>query len=225
MSTVSRRIPLDRRVCVVREGRIDVRPERGAIIGPFLGLAISLLLFVAVALFASQLSAVALAAMLVPGLILGPLSGMGLVYSLVGAHVVIDARKQSVAFQQGVLGLGIGTVELVPFWKIERLEVCDLQLGEVEGKGPPPPFDLRAWDVVLVKTSGKELSIGQVLAANTPDLIDEGFDRALDAAEAVAELVGKDVVITAEVEGSAEAPAAEPVEQRAGEPTEGSQRA
>ncbi len=224
MSTAIRRIPLDRRVCVVREGRIDVRPERGAIIGQFLGLAISLSLFVAVALFASQLSAVALAAMLVPGLILGPLSGMGLIYSLVGAHVVVDAGKQSVAFQQGVLGLGIGTVELVPFWKIERLEVCDLQLGEVEGKGLPPPLDLRAWDVVLVKTSGKELSIGQVVAANTPDLIDEGFDRALDAAEAVAELVGKDVVITAEIEGGAEAPAAEPVEQRAGEPAEESQR-
>ena len=224
MSTATRRIPLDRRVCVVREGRIDVRPERGAIIGPFLGLVISLSLFVAVALFASQLSAVALAAMLVPGLILGPLSGMGFVYSLIGAHVVVDARKQSVAFQQGVLGLGIGTVELVPFWKIERLEVCDLPLGEVEGKGPPPPLDLRAWDVVLVKTSGKELSIGQVVAANTPDLIDEGFDRALDAAEAVAELVGKDVVITAEIEGSAEAPAAEPAEQRAGESAEGSQR-
>ena len=149
---------------------------------------------------------------------------MGFVYSLIGAHVVVDARKQSVAFQQGVLGLGIGTVELVPFWKIERLEVCDLPLGEVEGKGPPP-LDLRAWDVVLVKTSGKELSIGQVVAANTPDLIDEGFDRALDAAEAVAELVGKDVVITAEIEGSAEAPAAEPAEQRAGEPADGSQRA
>lgn len=222
MSTATRRIPLDRRVCVVREGRIDVRPERGAIIGQFLGLTISLSLFVAVALFASKLSAVALAAMLVPGLILGPLSGMGLVYSLIGAHVVVDAAKQSVAFQQGVLGLGIGTAELVPFWKIERLEVCDLKLGDVEGGGPAPPLDLRAWDVVLVKTSGKELSIGQVMAANTPDLIDEGFDRALAIAEAVADLVGKKVVIKAEIEESAEAPAAEPVEQRAGESTEGS---
>ena len=225
MSTTTKRIPLDRRVCVVGEGRIDVRPERGAIIGPFIGLMISLSLFVSVALFASQLSAVALAAMLVPGLILGPISGMGLVYSLVGAHVVIDASKQSVAFQQGVLGLGIGTVELVPFWKIERLEVRDLALGEVEVQGPPPPLDLRAWDVVLIKTSGKELSIGQVMAANVPDLIDEGFDRVLDAAEAMAELVGKDVVITAAIEDGAEAPAAEEVEQRAGEPAEGSQRA
>ncbi len=95
----------------------------------------------------------------------------------------------------------------------------------MEGQGPPPPLDLRAWDLVLIKTSGKELSIGQVVAANAPDLIDEGFDRALDAAEAVAELVGKDVVITAAIEEGAEAPAAAAVEQRAGEPAEESQRA
>ena len=219
MSTATRRIPLDRRVCVVHEGRIDVRPERGAVFGPLVGLAISLSLFISVALFASQLSAVALAAMLLPGLILGPFSGMAVVHSLLGAHVIIDARKQSAAFQQGLLGLGIGTAELVPFWKIERLEVQDLPLGDP--KGPAPPLDLRAWDVVLVKTSGKELSIGQVVAANTPDLIDEGFDRALDAAEAVGELVGKPMVITAAVEERAEDSAAEPVEQQA----EGPQRA
>ncbi len=227
MPTSTRRISLDRRVCVVRRGRIDVRPERGALVGPLLGLAISLSLFASVAVFASQLSAAALAAMLIPGLILGPFSGMALVHSLLGAHVVIDARKQSAAFQQGVLGLGIGTAELVPFWKIERLEVQDLPLGEPQG--PPPPLDLRAWDVVLVKTSGKELSIGQVVAANTADLIDEGFDRALDAAEAVGELVGKPVVITAAIEERAENPAAEAVEQTTEGPAlseaEGSQRA
>src|SRR3990172_4693252 len=111
MSTETKRIALDRRVCVVREGRIDVRPERGAILGPLLGL---------------------------------------------------------------------GTVELAPFWKIDRLEVQDLPLGDVTPKGPPPPLDLRAWDIVLVKTSGKQLSIGQVVAANAPDLLDQGFDRALD---------------------------------------------
>jgi hypothetical protein len=200
MSAAIRRIPLDRRVCVVRERQIDVRPERGALAGPLAGLAVSLSLFVSVALFSGSLSATALAAMLVPGLLLGPFSAMALVYSLFGAHVVIDAKKQSAAFQQGVLGLGLGTVELVPFWKIDRIEVRDLPLGETPPKGPPPPLDLRAWDVVLVKTSGKELSIGQVVAANTPDLIDEGFDRALDAAEAMAALVGKPVLITAAVE-------------------------
>ena len=233
MSTETKRIALDRRVCVVREGRIDVRPERGAILGPLLGLSVSIGLFVAVALFASDLPVGALAAMLLPGLVLGPFSAMAFVHSVLGAFVIIDAKKQSVTFQQGVLGLGLGTVELAPFWKIDRLEVQDLPLGDVTPKGPPPPLDLRAWDIVLVKTSGKQLSIGQVVAANVPDLLDEGFDRALDAAEAMAALVGKPVVITAAVEERVEEAAAERAEPASGElaggapgqPAEGPQRA
>jgi hypothetical protein len=225
MSAPAKRISLDRRVCVVREGRIDVRPERSATVGPFLGVVISVGLFASVAVFADRLSALALAAMLIPGLVLGPFSAMGLLYSLVGAHVVIDARKQSATFQQGVLGLGLGTVELAPFWKIERVEVQDLPLGGVEGEGSTLPLELRAWDVVLVKTSGKQLSIGQVIAANSPDLIDEGFDRALDAAEAVAALVDKPMVIIAAVEERSQEEVVEPTgpetEGAVGEPAEG----
>jgi len=222
MATAVRRIPLDRRVCIVREGRIDVRPERAALVGPLVGLAISLGLFVSVGVFSGALSALALAAMLVPGLILGPFSAMALVYSLLGANVVIDAKKQSATLQQGLLGLGLGTVELVPFWKIERLEVQDLPLGEVEAKRSPLPLDLRAWDVVLVvKTSGKQLSIGQVIAASSPDLIDEGFDRAVAVAEAVATLVGKPVVITAAVEEPVLSEAEGPAEEAAAETAEG----
>jgi hypothetical protein len=231
MTAETRRIALDRRVCVVREGRIDVRPERGAIFGPLLGLAVSVALFVAVALFASDLPVAALAAMLLPGLVLGPFSAMALVHSVLGAYVIIDAKKQSATFQQGVLGLGLGTVELAPFWKVDRLEVQDLPLGDVTPKGPPPPLDLRAWDIVLVKTSGKQLSIGQVVAANAPDLVDEGFDRALDAAEAMAALAGKKVVVTAAVEERVEEVVAERAEPLAegfaegapGGPAEGSQ--
>ncbi len=70
---------------------------------------------------------------------------------------------------------------------------------------------------MLVKTSGKLLSIGQVVAANSPDLIDEGFDRAVDAAEAIGRLVGRPVEITAAVEEPSPEAAAEP----AGQPAEG----
>ena len=205
MTAEVKRVPLDRRVCVVREDRIDLRPERGAVIGPLLGLAISIGLFVAIALFANDLPVGVLALMLIPGVILAPFSAMGLVYSLIGAAVVVEKAKQSVRFQQGVLGLGLGTVELVPFWKVDRIQVEDLQLGEVTPRGPPPPLDLRGWDVVLVKTSGKRLFIAQVLAANTPDLIDEGFARALDAAEAIAGMAGRPMVITAATEDEAAA--------------------
>jgi hypothetical protein len=116
----------------------------------------------------------------------------------------------------------------VPFSNIERLEVQDLPLGEVEGRRSSLPLHLRAWDVVLVKGDGKQHSIGQVIAASNPDLIDEGFDRAVDVAEAVGALVGRPVVITAAVEEPAEEAIAETaggqVEGPVGEPVEGSQQ-
>jgi hypothetical protein len=204
MATEVRRISLDRRVCVVREGRIDVRPERAAFVGPLVGLTISLGLFASVAVFSGDLSAFALAAMLIPGLAIGPLSAMALVHSLLGANVVIDVNKQSVAFGGGVLGLGLGTAELVSFSKIDRLEVQDLPLGETEAKRSALPLDLRAWDVVLMKDNGGQFSIGHVIAASSVDLIDEGFDRAVDVAEAVGALVGCPVAITAAVQVPAE---------------------
>jgi hypothetical protein len=200
MPAATRRIPLDRRVLVVREDRIDLRPERGAVLWPLIGLAIGLALFAAVALFAESLSATVLAIMLIAGLIFAPLSAMGVIYSIIGAAVVVERKKQSVRFQQGVLGLGLGTYELVPFWKIEHIEVADFPLGEAPSNLPRPAFDLRAWDIVLVKTSGKRLSIAQVVSANQEALLDEGFDRALDAAEAIAGMTDKSVVITAAVE-------------------------
>lgn len=216
MSEAVKRIALDRRVCIVRPERIDVRPERGAIVGPLIGLAISILLFVGVSLFANDLPVAVLALMLIPGLILGPFSAMSLVYSLIGAAVVIETKKQSIRFQQGVLGLGLGTVELVPFRKIGHIEVEDFSLGDVTVRGVPPPLDLRAWEIVVVKVSGKRLPVGQVFSANSPDLIDEGFGRALDAAEAIASMVGKELKITAAVEEEEEATAAEPAEPAGG---------
>jgi hypothetical protein len=200
MASEARRIPLDRRVCIVREGRIDLRPERGAVVLPLIGLAIGLALFSAVALFADSLSTTLLAIMLIAGLLLAPVSAMGVIYSIIGAAVVVERQKQSVRFQQGVLGLGLGTYELVPFWKIERIEVEDFSLGDAPSHLPRPAFDLRAWDIVLVKTSGKRLPIGQVVSANREDLIDEGFNRALDAAESIGAMTEKPVTITAAVE-------------------------
>lgn len=203
----------------MREQRIDLRPERGAVMFPLIGLAIAFVLFAIVVLFSTSLSAGVLALILIPGLILAPFSAMGLVYSVIGASVVVEKKKQSVRFQQGVLGLGIGTMELVPFWKIEHVAVEDFPLGDITPGGPPPILDLRAWDIVLVKKSGKRLSIGQVVAANTPDLIDEGFGRALDAAEAIAEMSESTVVISAAIEPEA-ATATEPVAEPATGQTE-----
>ncbi len=211
MPTDTRRIPLDRRVCVVRDGRIDIRPERAAVIGPLIGLVIAAALFAAMALFSNSLSVYLLAPMLLGAVILTPFSAMGFIYSLIGAAVVIETAKQSIRFHQGVLGLGLGTVELVPFWKVDHIEVEDWDMGEVS-VGPRAPIEFRAWDIILVKVSGKRLPIAQVIAPANNDLIDEAWDRAIDAAEAIGAMAGKPVVITAEVEGTAEADAAAPAE-------------
>ncbi len=194
----TKRIPLDRRVLVVREERIDLRPERGAVIFPLIGLLISGSIFASIVLFADDLSATALVLILLPGLLLAPFAAMGLVYSVIGAAVVVEKEKKSVCFQQGVLGLGIGTMDLVPFWKIDHIAVEDFEQGI--GAPGPHPLDFRAWDIILVKVSGKRLPIAQVIAGASGDLIEEGWDRALDAADAIAEMTGSRVEITAEVE-------------------------
>jgi hypothetical protein len=40
------------------------------------------------------------------------------VYAIAGANVVFDRSKQSGLWQQGFLGMGVGTTELVPFWRM-----------------------------------------------------------------------------------------------------------
>ncbi len=210
----SQRIPLDRRLCVVRPGRIDIRPSRGAIIGPLLGLLLSVGSFILLAFLIPELPTPLLALILVPGLIVCPLSAMGLVYSLFGTHVIIDARKQSARFQQGLLGLGLGTTELVPFWKVDHIAIDELDLGEAEVRALPPPVDFRAFEIALMKDSGKRLALGQTLAPDDDDLVAEAFQRALAAAEAIASLVDKPLRINVELEEAADAEAArEPAAQ------------
>lgn len=200
----SRRIALDRRVCIVSARRIEIRPQRAAVIVPIIGLMLGIGLFATVAAFANSLSVLALAAMLLPGIIITPFSAMGVVYSVIGMHVSIDPKNRSVRFQQGLMGLGVGTAELVPFERIDHIEVADPPTDEEEIEGVALPMEFRAWDIVLVSTSGRRHSMGQAVASNTADLIDEGFARALDTAEAIAEITGKSLTVTAEMEESEE---------------------
>ena len=207
-----KRIALDRRICVVRPGRIDIRPSGSAFLIPSLGLALSVGSFILLASLIDDLPTVALALLLVPGVIVCPLSAMGLVYSLFGAHVIIEAKKQSASFLQGLLGLGLGTVELAPFWKIDHIAIEEMDLGEAEVRALPPPLELRAFDIVLVKTSGKRLSLGQTVTPNQDDLVVEAFDRAQAAAEAIAALVEKPLRINVELEE-------EPAQEETGQTT------
>ena len=190
VNTGAHTIALDRRICVVREDRIDVRPSPGAFILPLVAILVSLACFVVIGLTIDTLPLVALAVLLVPNVFIFPLAAMGLVYSLFGAHVIIDRRKGSATFQQGWIGLGLGTRELVPFGKIDHIALEETTLGDAESPWLAP-VDVRVWDIVLVRTSEKRLSIGMVIIPAEPDLAQEGLTRARQAAGAISALVGR----------------------------------
>jgi hypothetical protein len=190
VKTGVRTIALDRRICVIRDDRVDVRPSPGAVILPLSAMTVSIVCFVVIGLTINVLPLVALAILLIPNVLIFPLAAMGFVYSIIGAHVIVDRRKGSVTFQQGLVGLGLGTRELVPFEKIDHIALEESTLGEVESPWLAP-VDVRVWDIVLVKRSEKRLSIGIVVIPAEPDLVPEGLGRARQAAEAISALVEK----------------------------------
>ncbi|MEP7215517.1 MAG: hypothetical protein ABI782_04640, partial [Anaerolineaceae bacterium] len=129
--------------------------------------------------------------MLLLALIIVPLSVISLISSIIGADVVVDAKKGSATWQQGFLGMGIGTKELVPFAKIDHLEVA------IEGDQPDrwrgETDSLRQFSLTLVKKSGKRLTLAQVPVPAYGQA--DGMDRTLAVGNAVAQLTGSTVTL------------------------------
>jgi hypothetical protein len=183
-----RRVPLHRRVCIIRPDRIEVRLSRSATVMPFAGLLLCVALLTIIAFFLNTLPYAVLALLLLISLILVPFCGMSFVYSLIGSSVIFDTRKQSGVWQQGVMGLGLGTRELVPFWKIQELVVQEAGHDE-EAEGLLPLEEFAQWEVALVKTSGKKLVVGGVTVPR--DYAENGQAIAIEVAEAIANLTDK----------------------------------
>jgi len=190
--TPRREIDLHRRVCVIEPDCIDIRPARSAAIAPLLGFALGVLAFLAVLFWLDTLPFWLSLLLMGGAILLVPFSGMGFVYSVYGANVIIDRKKQSAVWQQGLFGMGVGTQELVPFWKIERVEIEDVS-REPQAGGPQ---EFAQYEIALLKTSGRRLSLGQVTVPRpaAPD----GLARAREVGEAVAALVGKPLHVAAE---------------------------
>ncbi len=98
--------------------------------------------------------------MLLVSVIILPLSGLSFVYAVLGANVVIDKAGSNVSFKQRFLGLGVGTNDLVPFWKIRELVVEDVARAQPHAAGDEPPLDIAQWKLTLVKKSGTRLELG-----------------------------------------------------------------
>src|SRR3990172_8217432 len=172
VSPRGRRIDMDGRVCVVAADRIEVRPPRGSAAVPVAGLPVGFLCFAAVIVWADSLPFPLLVLLLLAAVAILPISGMGFVYSAVGANVVMEKKKQSVVWQQGLLGMGVGTRELVPFWKIERLAVTETVPRDQRGLAQ----DVAQYEVTLLKSSGRRLTLGAVTVPRS--LAADGLARA-----------------------------------------------
>lgn len=177
---------LHRAMAVIGDDRVEIKSARSTIVLPVLGLLVSFAIGWLMVDRGPALPFWLLVALLLLLIVLVPVSVMALVGALVGADVVIDARKGSATWQQGYLGMGIGTKELVPFAKIDHLEIC------IEGDQPDRwhdlPDDLRQFSLVLVKASGRRLTICNVPVPAYGQ--EDGMDRTLAVGQAIAQLTG-----------------------------------
>jgi membrane protein YdbS with pleckstrin-like domain len=180
---------LHRSMAVIGPERIEIKSSRATMWLPLVFLLASLAVAVWMGTDAGGAPFWLLAALLFALLLVVPVSVMSLVSSIAGADVVADARKGSITWQQGYLGMGIGTKELVPFGKIAHLEIT------VEGAEPDrwrdQPDALRQFAIILQKQNGKRLVLARVPVPAGAQA--DGMDRALAVANAVAALTGTTV--------------------------------
>ena len=182
---------LHRSMAVIGPEKIEIKSARGTVILPIIGIAISVALGWLMIERGFTMPFWVLVTLLLVCMVLVPFSVMSLIGAVVGADVILDARKGSATWQQGYLGMGIGTKELVPFAKIDHFEVT------IEGDDPDrwhdQPDDLRQFALVLVKQSGKRLTLAQVPVPAYGQA--DGMDRTLAVGQAAAKLAGSHVTI------------------------------
>ncbi|HWQ27494.1 MAG TPA: hypothetical protein VNN12_00535 [Dehalococcoidia bacterium] len=179
-----RRIDLHRRVARIWPDRIEVKPSRGAVVVPAVGLAAGILSFVAAVTLTGAVPFALTVAFLLVALLAIPLAGVGFVYAAFGADIVVDRNKQSLVWQQGFLGMGVGTQELVPFWKVKAIEVV-----ETTARGPgEEPESVAQYEVGILKTSGRRLRVGAVTYARA--MAEDARAHAMELAQALAGMTG-----------------------------------
>jgi hypothetical protein len=179
---------LNRRVAFIEPGRINVRPALAAALFPLVWLLLGIACFVSILLWIGSLPFALVLVLLVVAVVSIPLAGIGLVYAVGGANVVFDSAKGSGVWQQGFLGMGVGTTELVPFAKIEQIRIEETTREPQRGEAQ----DVAQFEVLLVKVSGKRLKVGDVVVARS--MVREGLAEARELADAIAQLTGKPLV-------------------------------
>ncbi len=184
-----REVLLHRSLALITPDKVEIKSARGTVVLPLIMLAIVAAMGTWMALSVGAINFWLMVGMLFFCLIAAPIAVMSLVSALVGADVVVDRAKGSATWQQGYLGMGIGTKELVPFAKIDHLEVT------IEGDQPDRWREetdaIRQFALVLVKRSGKRLTLAQVPVPAYGQT--DGMDRTLAVGNAIAAITGAEI--------------------------------
>ena len=184
-------IMLHRSMAVIGTDKVEIKSARGTVVLPFIGLALGSVAGYVIATGGGSLPLWALIGLLVFCMFDFPVSIMSLVSAIAGADVIVDAKKGSVTWQQGYLGMGIGTKELVPFTRIDHLQVT--VEGEEADRWQDQQDALRQFALWIVKDNGKTLKLTQVPVPAYGQA--DGMDRTLAVGQAVAALTGVEVLI------------------------------
>ena len=186
-----RTVYLHRRVVNIRPDRIEIRPPRSAVVFPLLGVLATAGLLTLMGTSVDSLPFWLLPLMLLVAVVLLPLSGISLVYALLGAQVVADRGGNNVSLKQRFLGLGIGTNELIPFWKIRELRIEDEGREIARAGGEAPREDIAQWQLILVKKSGARHTLGSLSVPREHE--EGGLESIFEVAEAFAALSGAEI--------------------------------
>jgi hypothetical protein len=180
------RIALTRSYAVIKPNSIVIKPARAGLVGPAVQGALTILGAWVIGTYINALPLWLLMVLLLFVIISGPTAILGLVYNVLGSAFLMEREKGTCRWQQGFLGLGLGTRELVPFPRIARIEVAgdfedELDSGDLQ--------DIVHWQVRLVKDNGRVLEIASINAARP--LAEEALERANDLAVALGEMSGR----------------------------------
>ena len=180
-----RTIPLHRAYAAITAETIAIRPSTRDLVGPVVQAALAILAVWVLVVFMNSLPLWVLMLLLLFAIVAGPTAMLGFVYQVAGSAFLMERPKGTCRWQQGFLGLGLGTEELVPFARIKRVEVSGDFEDELRGGDLQ---DVVHWEVRVVKDNDRVLAVGVAVAARP--LADEALDRANDLGAALAEMSG-----------------------------------
>ena len=181
-------ISLHRSVAIVTEQSISIKQGKSGLIFPIVELCMFIVSVTLLVIFIDTWSLGILVFLLVFSSVIGPLSLIGLINNIAGTSFVLEKSKYSARWQQGLLGLGIGTYELVPFDRIDHFFIRN-DFDDFLAGGSKQ--DIVEFEILMVKDNDKELSVARIIEPR--EFVDTASNRINKLAMLLGEMASVEV--------------------------------